>query len=327
MYIKRIKRKLYFLICKNVCLKSIFIYLNLILFHWNERQRYIHLSKKSDKTIYIIKPRSVNEGLLSLYYYVMANIKWAYDKGYDVYVDFSDQNCQYHVDRLIDGTDNAWNYYFKQPMKQNKNDIYSLDCNLLVSGWTLKNHIKLINKDLVSITSVENMYISRYIIPVKEELDKSSIKEYNRMFQNKSVLGVFIRGTDYVALKPQNHPIQPTIDDLIKKVDEFLSQYDIDFIYFVSEDYSYYKIFCDKYGDKLVSFDNQFVNNYSKKSYVNENMTSDPYERGKSYLMRLLILSKCDYLISSVTNGSLFVKSIQETKCVEEYWFELGYYQ
>ena len=44
------------------------------------------------------------------------------------------------------------------------------------------------------------------------------------------------------------------------------------------------------------------------------------------YLTRLVILSKCNYLVSSVASGSLFARCIKDTDFEEEYWFEMGVY-
>ena len=68
------------------------------------------------------------------------------------------------------------------------------------------------------------------------------------------------------------------------------------------------------------------VKNYKKDDYLSSSFDNDKYERGANYLIRLLLLNKCDYLISSLTNGSLFLKLICDKKYEDEHWFELGKY-
>lgn len=107
------KRKIY-LMMKNVpglsALTNIAMKLNLMLFHFDERKQRKHYgSEDPEKTYYVIRSRGRQEGLLSTYYYVMNEMKYAVDKGYVPVVDFSTDLCQYHIDALIDGTNNAWN--------------------------------------------------------------------------------------------------------------------------------------------------------------------------------------------------------------------------
>ena len=47
---------------------------------------------------------------------------------------------------------------------------------------------------------------------------------------------MFIRGTDYVALKPKGHYIQPTVEMLLSKVKEYIQEFQIDNIFLITED-------------------------------------------------------------------------------------------
>ena len=56
-------------------------------------------------------------------------------------------------------------------------------------------------------------------MPIKEKI----IIELNRIMsilfkEEKNILGVLIRGTDYMARKPKNHPIPPGPEILIKDI-------------------------------------------------------------------------------------------------------------
>lgn len=91
------KRKIY-LMMKNVpglsALTNIAMKLNLMLFHFDERKQRKHYgSEDPEKTYYVIRSRGRQEGLLSTYYYVMNEMKYAVDKGYVPVVDFSTDLC------------------------------------------------------------------------------------------------------------------------------------------------------------------------------------------------------------------------------------------
>lgn len=139
-------------------------------------------------------------------------------------------------------------------------------------------------------------------------------------------MGVFIRGTDYVALKPKGHYVQPELKSVIDKIKEFLEKYEIDQIYVITEDYDYFTELQNTFGNKVFSSDNYFVKNYNNRDYLSESFDNDPYERGLMYLIRVLLFSKCEYIISSKASGSMFAEFMREEVCIDSYWFDLGLY-
>ena len=48
--------------------------------------------------------------------------------------------------------------------------------------------------------------------------------------------------------------------------------------------------------------------------------------RGQRYLVKMILLSKCKYLISSITQGSKFSYALNGGKYLDEYIFNLGLY-
>ena len=57
------------------------------------------------------------------------------------------------------------------------------------------------------------------------------------LFNNsKNILGVKIRGTDYLSVKPKNHSKQPKVEQVILDVKHMDEQYNYDFIFFATED-------------------------------------------------------------------------------------------
>lgn len=298
---------------KLVPLKNILVRINLIIFHWNEREHKIYKKNFStNRKLYIIRSRGKTEGLLSTVFFVMQEIYWAIENKYIPFVDFNDSNCQYHENRIINNTNNAWEYYFLQPSKLNYQDVMINKCNLL-SGWTLykkKRKIYMLDSSII--------HFQPYIYEIVEKIKR-------KQFANQSILGVFIRGTDYVSLKPKNHPIQPSIDEVIKKIKEFYNKYNVEKIYVVTEDFSYYERIKSEFKN-VFSFGDNFVKNYKQGNYVSEEFNNSPYERGLNYLIRILLLSYCNYTVCSQASGSNFLKLIRKNKPIDEYWFNLGNY-
>ena len=321
-----VKRKIGILVNKTFA-RNLLEKINLVLFHWDER---MHTIKKESidggKKYMIIRPFARTQGLLSTYWYVLKNIRWACENGYTPYVDFESDICQYHVDREINGTYNAWEYYFEQPFPISKEEIMN-GSQILLSGWSIRSkfYIKPIPKTLDAVQSQEIRKLSSRYARINKDVLESANNKYKELFSGKT-LGVFLRGTDYVKLKPKGHARQPEISDVITKIDEFIRIYPIDSIFVVTEDYDIFSSLKKRYGEIVFSSDDYFVRNFDSKDYVEAYFENDAYERGKNYLIRILLLNRCDYLISGITNGSLVARCLKIDEYEDAYWFDLGNY-
>lgn len=323
--IKSLKRKIGVTL-NNSILFSILNKLNLVVFHWDSRAHQVHFGNSDpDKKYMCIRPMDNTQGLLSIYFYVLNNVKWAIENDYIPYVDFESEKCQYFTGRIINGTKNAWEYYFKQPSLLNKDDIYTKKC-VLMSGWSFNPKYKIhqITKEVNSLRSEPIKNISK-LIGVKEDIYKIVDEKKQHLF-NGSVLGVFMRGTDYVKMKPKGHAVQPSLEQVLNKVDEFLGKYHIDRIFVVTEDFDYYSALKEKYGNLIFCSDDYFVRGYEGENYIESSFDNDPYERGLNYIVRVLLLNECDYLITGITNGSLVSCCLNDKIYKDEYWFRLGDY-
>lgn len=327
--LKKIKRKIGLSVEKNPFLQFFYKYLikvNYYVFHRNERRRIIINNKHDDVKYYIIRSRGRNDGLISTYYYVLANVVWAISHKLIPIVDFTDDN-QYLVDYSINGTKNAWEYYFEQPCGIGMESIKNSD-NYIVSGWSFNK------KDVVPpITRNQNTVRSKELRNVVNKYGriKKYILEQVQVYKNESfihnrTLGVYIRGTDYVALRPKGHYIQPNVEDVIEKIHEFIEKYLIEILYIVTEDNNIYQTIKKEFSAICISHDDDFIRNYSKKDFLAEEIMGDGYTRGLNYLERLLLLRECDYLIASITNGSLFVLNSKEDEYLDCYLFDIGVY-
>lgn len=322
------KRKIY-LMMKNVpglsALTNIAMKLNLMLFHFDERKQRKHYgSEDPEKTYYVIRSRGRQEGLLSTYYYVMNEMKYAVDKGYVPVVDFSTDLCQYHIDALIDGTNNAWEYYFKQPLKLKEAKLNQKK-NVVLNGWTFGK----ISRDHVDDEWKRKFFDE--MCPIKANVQELADEKYQKLFATYDmggggILGVFLRGTDYVSLRPKGHHVQPTVEQLCDKIDDFLKLHVIKKIYVVTEDYEIYLQIQNRYGSMVFSADDNFVKEYNQKDYLESSLEGDAYTRGRDYLVRLILLGRCDYLISSLASGSEFVLDYKKDEYKDRYLFDLGLY-
>ena len=137
---------------------------------------------------------------------------------------------------------------------------------------------------------------------------------------------MFLRGTDYVSLRPKGHHVQPTVEQLCNKIDDFLKLHVIKKIYVVTEDYEIYLQIQNRYDSMVFSADDNFVKEYNQKDYLESSLDGNAYTRGRDYLVRLILLGRCDYLILSLASGSEFVLDYKKDEYKDRYLFDLGLY-
>jgi len=280
-----------------------------------------------NEIIYLIKPDFQNgvEGLLSLLYKQVIYIAMAKKKGYIPYVDWKNYKTQYY-----DGKNNVWEYFFKQPSNLTENEVYKSK-KLYLSGWTFRtaNSEELFEANVFfdkKSREKSSKILCEYIQFSDEVL--SIVAQEEKNLQIEECIGVYIRGTDYVKLKPSGEYVQPSVSQMKCKIREFENKYNAP-IYLVTEDGDIFDELKNEFGEtiKIVSFDT-FIRNYEGKDVLSKSnvLEKNKKMRGQKYLAKMILLSKCKYFISSMTQGSKFSYILNDGKYVDEYVFDFGMY-
>lgn len=302
-------------------------------FYYFLRKRDILQKKKNFGTmnpteiVYLIKPDYQDgvEGLLSLINKQVLYIEKAKKNGYIPYVDWKNYKTQYY-----DGKNNAWEFFFKQPSNLIESEVYN-SRNVYLSGWTFKNinSEKLFESDIFFDKEIrrKSSDVLHNNLQFNEEVIELVRKE-NQKLNIEECLGVYIRGTDYIKLKPSGEYIQPSIDQMKNKISDFINKYDAP-IFLVTEDGNIYDALMDEFGEKIrtVSYDT-FIREYDGKDVLSKSNVLEENKklRGQKYLAKMILLSKCKYLITSITQGSKFSYALNDGKYIDEYVFNLGLY-
>ena len=204
--------------------------------------------------------------------------------------------------------DNPWEQFFNQPC-----------------GYTFDQVVRMKNVSIFECLCVGDMpdektvysnkimwdyhhQIQEKYMSVKKEIYLEAERIWKKLFgKSNNILGILLRGTDYVARKPWGHAKQPSVKRAINDTAEMDEKYKYDFIFLATEDNKIRKKFVKKFGDKLkyllpktqVSYNYERMNflSYNYKVYGNMNFM-------KTYLLSIVILSKCEDIISSRTSGA-----------------------
>lgn len=314
-----LKREIGFILSKSnhKWLNAIAVDVNRLLFHFPERQQFkCYGEKHNEKNFFVVRSRDYNEGLLSAYFWALGKIEWCFQKGYIPIVDFENYKTQYNINCPVQGKMNAWEYYFQQPSNYTLEEIYQCK-NVWLSGWKIGETRE--KKPDVSYGMIQRAPIKKYI----HKLSEQKVAELGI----DDAMGVFLRGTDYTSIKPVGHFVQPTIKMMFEKIDTVQRDIGKKKIFLATEDEKIWSEFKQKYGDNIITSDENLIRGYSGKDYIsNEIKAANMYQFGLDYLVKMLCLSQCGYLVASKATGSEFAALMNNGKYRYKFFFELGVY-
>ncbi len=204
--------------------------------------------------------------------------------------------------------DNPWEEFFNQPCGYTLNEVVKMkdvkffECECVCDMPD--------EKTIYSNTIMLNYHhkIQEKYMSIKNNIYKEVEKIWQNLFGNSTnVLGIFIRGTDYISIEPSGHSRQPSTKRLINDVIKMNKKNKYDFIFLGTEDNKIRNLFIKIFGKKLkylIPKDKIFYNydtgnylTYNKNVFGNMNFS-------KIYLLSVIILSKCIDIISSRTSGA-----------------------
>lgn len=296
--------------------------------YWQEHKKCLG-KENADKTFYIIRRRDWYCGLFSLFLTNLQRIDIALKSGYIPVVDMqSDFNIYLSEDKV--GKENAWEYYFEQPCGYSLKDI-NRSKNVIIGSGAVPKMFPYLDISFLYGETGELEYwrnLVRDYVKVNNEVMERLESRYHELFPvNAKVLGVICRGTDYTNGKPKNHPVQPSVTQIICKVEEIMKEIECDKIFLATEDERYYNALKSRFNDKIITNTQKYIKYQSgaigKLLYEDNNSN---YENGMEYLITILLLSKCNYLCGSCVSGT--VGALLLTKGFEyTYLFDLGIYE
>ena len=114
--------------------------------------------------------------------------------------------------------------------------------------------------------------------------------------KSKNILGIKMRGTDYVAVKPRGHAIPPNLNTTINDVKNLDMKNNYDWIFISTEDDIIRERYINEFEKKIKHLSPKEKVNYdfNKKSvFGNNNGVKGNIEYAKNYVLNIIILSKC----------------------------------
>lgn len=240
-------------------------------------------------------------------------------------MDFTDAITP-NISEMEVGVVNQWEYYFEQPtryqlsaVKHAKNVTYGIRKidfteeereRLLVGESDLARDIELYKKYI---------HINKRI---EEEVDEIQSKLFAGC---RSILGITYRGTDYRNRDVTGEYRQPTLIDELEKAEFFMNKWDCSHVFLTTEDASAVSAFKERFGERLLYLEKQ---RYPQDTVCTQrykfNRKADEYYKAIEYFMEIILLSRCDCLISGKLGILALLLPMNQGKYKHKYIYDLG---
>lgn len=216
-----------------------------------------------------------------------------------------------------------WDWYFLQPFAQiletARAEKWSVvECDIQYNLFS-PNFSDIFNYN-DSLFQFWAMFYKKMII-LNPRTERYIQKEREKLgFDKFDILGVLLRGTDYITLKPKYHPIQPKPEEIFTEVDKVIDNYK--FIYVATEEQKLLQAVINRYGTNRVLENNRiYYDSYYEKSSgllgdLQLGIMNENYDKGLKWLSSIYLLSFCDSIIAGNSGGVMAAVFLREKKNV-----------
>lgn len=289
------------------------IIINYQLLNTNKIDSFFKLEKIQEKkldynnTFIIIKDEGCKIcGLMAYYKHYLVCINNYIHLGYIPLIDLKSFPNIMNGYNITSININPWEIFFNQPFGYELDNVLNYAKNIKYSKCKFKRKMLPYNIFLNDSLIYYWHIIAINYIPIKKQIYEEALRIMNLLFKGfNNLLGILVRGTDYIAKKPKKHPIPPDPTIVIEDIKVMDKKNKYDYFFIATEDDLIRNKFIDEFGKKL-KFIKQNIIKYNKKYFLSHCKTfKGNINNMKIYLINIIILSKCIDIITSRTSGSI----------------------
>lgn len=246
-------------------------------------------------------------------------------------------NCLYHKEipiidvNLLRPDSIQWDWYFNQPFSISDftSEKPASVCRYNTASFQ-PHFFDIYNPEKINLWGKvykECLKLNQKTADYIQDEYLSILSPFNR------VLGVICRGTDYTALHPPGHPIQPDTTEVIDFCKDHLKSSSYDAIYLATEERKIRDLFVKAFPGMILEnkrkyYDDIYDNNESIK-YIKDvhfRRDNDRYLSGLEYLSSITLLSHCTSLIGGNCTGTMGAVFMNNRKYEYIHIFNYGLY-
>lgn len=279
--------------------------------------------KNQGGNIYLINIHTEGIGMGGCLRQILYGLFDAEQLGFTPVLGFRRESCLYAEDEPVNGTENPFEYYFKQATHVSLEDAYQSYRVFLFHSihlYRIERDLGNLNPNMPSGYVVDDVYLEKlarvyrkYICLNEKTAEMVSLDMENLCegWKKKKILGVHIRGTDY-ALQWLNHPNMVTADEFVEAIDEALVKYDYEYIFLATDDENRLAVLKGRYGKKLIYYQDVARGERVLNAAVEKNNRSKHhFLSGYEVLRDMYTLADCDSLICGLSQVSILSRIIR----------------
>lgn len=278
--------------------------------------------------IYLIRRRPPGGGLFSNVNHVLQGIEYAKNMDMVPIVDMQNYWTSYSQNKPFNNSKNSWDYFFEPVSEVKINELETYKNLTLSKGDRIQPDSPLADlglgfvMDKELLTRYSQLYSENIKINVQTQKFIDRVKDFLEWEPN--TVGVFYRGTDYVATKPKGHAKQPSLSMLLSRLESKLDKESYSRLFISTEDNEARKRLHSTYS--LIAYKGFREKKTIEKLLSNRQSHSKQTIEALGYLAEIYLLSECRSLTCSIANGSANALLINGGKYFNPDILNLGVY-
>lgn len=260
-------------------------------------------SRLSDRKALLIPETGKGWGFFAEFRAMLAKMYFAECFGLEPYVEWGGEFL-YSESEEINGSKNAFEYYFEQPMNVTKSE---LNARFFVSiakpeqGAVVEREFRKdaygLNIEYLDILT--DMY--RKYIHLNPTTAAAISKDLNKLFKGTKILGVHFRGTDY-KVGYQYHPVAVQIEQTIAAANEEFDKGGYQMIFLATDEVGAIERFNSEFSDNLIYFEDVYRGTGNESvAFSKAGREHHHYRLGYEVLRDMFALSYCDGLVAGLS--------------------------
>lgn len=270
-----------------------------------------------DKVFYDILVGDETKGFCSAVRDTLYFMLYADALGFVPYVRFTD-NIPYHEDHTVNGANNVFEYYFKQPARISYEELMQ-SCkvakaeNLHRDGvfplLGIQKPISYYSDNSEVIDMCAEMYRKYFVLNdlVQEQLNKDM-----ESIVKPGLIGVHYRGTDF-KVGYNGHPVAVQYERHIQETEKLLNTGNYSGVFLATEDGDVVDIFKEKFGNILYMYNDVIRGTGETNAYnMKSQRINHHYLLGYEVMRDYYTLAACDVFITSMSGVGITTQIVKK---------------
>lgn len=276
-------------------------------------------NKNMDKVFYDILVGDETKGFCSAVRDTLYLLLYADAMGFIPYVRFTD-NVPYHEDHMVNGADNVFEYYFRQPAGISYKELLQSSkvaiADLLHRDGVFPLYAIGQPKDFYSddpevIALCAEVY-KKYFVLNREVQQKLDL-DMSKIIKSR-MIGVHYRGTDF-KVGYNGHPVAVQYEKHIAETKKLLDSGKYSSVFLATEDGDVIDKFRESFGDKLFLYDDVVRGTGETNAYNMENERENHhYLLGYEVMRDYYTLAACDAFVTSMSGVGITTQIVRKSQ-------------